>query len=522
LVCGAYLLVGCNLLLGVEELKSSSDAGPAKRDDLPSSAADSGSPGQAGRAGRSGVQAGASGSGGRLGTDAGRTGAAGAAGTGGKAGPSSGGSGHAGSMAGVGAGSPGIAGAAGGGQGGSGGVAGNPGPDAGPDSGPPDAQTGAGSVIGTVIDYQRHVVPNVMVHIGDKTATTDSQGRFTIADAAATYDVALTINTSVRNIPTSIAWQVQGLTRRDPTLQVSRGLTDRFGSILMHASNVTFPLATNQRIITGWSGPDGNFTTELSSMDLEYLSPRWVGPTVSQGTAHALLFNFASPQDFPTEYTFDLAGAKLGSTMVSGSVTGSSLNTRINHVFLRFSDSTSLPLLDDYQAGASFSYVVPTVANAVIEVVAQDKLTGGGYAAAYADNVAPNQAGIALDIPSVPTLVAPAANKSNVDATTLFQWTGDAQVFLFCANSGFNYDALCVVTSKKETRLPVAPLSAIVPSANTSFSWTVETHGSFASVDEASGSEGFLSPYATEIISGPRRGSGSYAESASSSFTTTP
>ena len=180
---------------------------------------------------------------------------------------------------------------------------------------------------------------------------------------------------------------------------------------------------------------------------------------------------------------------------------------------MRFTDTTAIMLASDTAATGSFSYIVPNLSNAVIDVVAKNE-QNNAFAAALQDNVAPNQSGITLNIPTIATLSAPADGKTNVDETTLFQWQSDAKVYLFCAYSDYNYDALCVVTSQKQTHLPAAPTVA-----GMNYDWTIETHDDFASVDAASGPEGYLSSYAYARVRGPKRGNTTYAESARRKFT---
>jgi hypothetical protein len=224
-----------------------------------------------------------------------------------------------------------------------------------------------------------------------------------------------------------------------------------------------------------------------------------------------------------SEVTFDLmSSSNLAAGAVTGSVTGPSANERSNLVYLRFADNTALELLDDYQATGSFSYLVPNIAGSAITIVAQDQIPSGGLGAAYADNLAAPQAGVALTIPSVPSLSAPGANTSNVNGTSLFQWSSDAHLFLFCARSTITYDQMCVVTSNKQTKLPIGASTGYEPAANEDFTWSIETHGSYADVDEASSDTGFLSPFAYGAIRGPRRGSGTYAESPQRGFKTAP
>jgi hypothetical protein len=509
----AGLLCGCNALLGIEDLQPTRDAGA----DAAAPAADGG--GHGGQGGQGGSAGGSAGAGGRsqpkAGSDAAVSDDAGSTGDGG-AGGSAAGSGGA----------PPTTGGTSGGQGGRGGNGGTGG-----------SSGSSGTVHGQLIDVLGHQVPNVMVAIGSKTATTDAQGAFSISDVPATYDVLVTISASVRNTDARISWLVEGLTRRDPTLQVYRGLGDRFGSLRMHVTNVTFPLASDQTVMMGWAGPDGEFSDSLDSADTDYLSPQWVGPAMTLGTAHALRFSFSGAQNLPTDYlahdshavgiaetgtpggevTFDLGGtSKPASGAVSGSVIGATANTRSNEVYVRFTDTTALLVASDDAATGSFSYIVPNLPNAVIDVVARNDINDA-FAAAYADNIAPNQSGVALSIPTIPTLTAPADSKTNVDQATLFQWTGDAKVFLFCANAHSNYDALCVLTSQKQTHLPAAPTLA-----GMDYYWYIETHGDFASVDAASGPDGFISSYSASYIRGPKRGNGTYAESSSRVFTTTP
>jgi hypothetical protein len=400
----------------------------------------------------------------------------------------------------------------------------------------------AGAIHGRVIDYRRRPLPSITVEIGDKSAQTDSDGKFTIDDAPASYDAALTIAATVNNSAARFGWQFQGLTRRDPTLQVYRGLNSRSATTLLTVDNVTFPLASQQRIQMTWASPDGSFSTDLDAMATNYLSAAWSGPSSSVGTAHAILFEVSSSPQLPTAYTahdarpftltdpgndlpvmFDLTAQQLTTGNVSGTVTGQS-NNRINRVYLRFADNSALELVSTTPAADTFSYLVPNIPDATFTVAAEDQNNGPnqGFTAAYVDNVTAGQTGIALTLPDVPVLDMPGAGKENVDANTLFQWTSSANVFLMCASSVDNYDRACVLTSKKETKLSLSPVTDFTPAANSNYTWQVEVHNDFASVDDAAGSDGYLSAYANGEIDGPARGAGSYANSASWSFKTAP
>jgi hypothetical protein len=519
---------GCNALLGIEALK----AGPAA-----GSASQSGGSGTSAKHDTGGAGAGGHVSGNGSEPAAGSSGdsSAPAAGSGGSAGHASGDSSGSG-------GAGGVAAQAGHGSGGSG-TAGTAGNTAGAGGAGGGGGVGAPSitVTGKVIDYYRHLVPGATVRIGDITTRTNARGEFTLANVATPYDVVLTINTSVSSSVATVVWRVEGLNRRDPTLQVYRALSDRSSELFIHIKNVAFPLVTNQRLVMTWSGVDGAFTVNVDTMDTDYLSAYWFGPSMTQGNAHALLFNDSPQGSIPTDYlaydvhpvamvenmnsdvTFDLTSAtRLSTGAITGSVTGVTTNDRANLVYLRFADNASFELVDDTTTTTSFSYQVPSVAGASLTVVATNEIGSGGLAAAYADNLGASQARVALDIPAMPILVAPAANKSNVDGSTLFQWSTDAKVSLFCAHSMSTYDEMCVVTGKQETKLPIGPLAGYTPAANADLNWSVETHGAYATVDEASSDGGFLSAFAYGVIRGPQRGNGTYAESGQRTVKTAP
>jgi hypothetical protein len=291
-----------------------------------------------------------------------------------------------------------------------------------------------------------------------------------------------------------------------------------------------------------WASPDGSFSTDLDAMNTNYLSAAWSGPSSSSGTAHAILFEVSGSPELPSAYTahsaqpftltdpgtdlpvtFDLAAQQLTTGNVSGTVTGQS-NNRINRVYLRFADNAALELVSTTPSANTFSYLVPNIPDATFTIAAEDQNNGlnQGFAAAYVDNVTAGQTDIALTLPDVPVLDMPGAGKENVDGNTLFQWSSSAKVFLMCASSDDNYDRACVLTSNKQTKLPLAPVTDFTPAANSNYSWEVEVHGNFASVDDAAGSDGYLSAYANGEIDGPARGSGSYANSAFRSFKTAP
>jgi hypothetical protein len=309
---------------------------------------------------------------------------------------------------------------------------------------------------------------------------------------------------------------------------------------VIKTNNVTFPVESSQKVAMFFSSPDGDFDVDLSSNEVDYISPQWVGPETTMGVAHAVLFSTTTgglPSQYlahnsqpvsltagmPGNVTFDLTASTLPSAAVSGTVTGPVQGQRRNQVYWRFAgENVAIALVDDYAGNDAFAYTVPTVSGTSVTLVAEAVSNSGGVAAAYAETSDPGQGPFALKLPALPTLVGPDDGKSNIDGTATFEWNTEAKVSLLCASDPNRYDYVCVVTQAKTARLPIGSEFGYRPPANTRFEWRVEVHDAYASVDAACSQAGFLSAFATESIRGPRRGSGQYAESVPRSFTTPP
>jgi hypothetical protein len=517
-----WLLCGCNSLLGIEQLQHGAelDAGRGDAGALSETQLEAGAGGSSGRralpgaAGSEGPGAINSGGGGKPSSNTGSGGAGGkpsepVAGSGGRAGgttPSTGG------------------------MGGTGGAAGA-------------APSGPGAVHGRVIDFRRNPVPGTPVRIGDSRTQTDADGRFSIDAVPSSYDVTLSIRTTVNNSPSRGAWQVQGLTRRDPTIQVYRALPSQTANALFKANNVTFPLRPEQRLSVSWASPLGEFQTDLSSQAGTITDVSWTGAQTSAGNAHALLYNVYTSPGTPSGYSahdthpislqdgatdvpvdFDLAAQSIPADMLSGTLSGPRDN-RVLHFFLRFSDDTSMALPPLYPKQDTFTFLAPKIAGSTLTLLFENSNNGlaSGLSAVFVDRVMPGQSDIALKLPVIPTLTSPAFDKQNVGPDTEFEWSGDAKVYLLCAESANYYENACVLTNNAKARLPVSPRSDYVPSAGEAFNWTVETHGSWNSVDEASGEGGVLSAgYRLSSMPQVPRGPGSYSTSAIWVFTTPP
>jgi len=398
------------------------------------------------------------------------------------------------------------------------------------------------TVHGTVIDFWGHALGNISVKIDDQLVATDKDGKFTAEDVAAEYDASL--NISREQGGKIYGWVYQGLTRRDPTLQVYQGRDDRSTSGYLYVSGAT--LGASDTISASLGTPDGSSEkAELStSVGGNYFAPDWQGAATTQGTIHALQWSVNQatllPSAYKAYYSALLAlteGTQLGDTpltmagpIVSGSVTGTVVagdGERSNGVFVRFSSGASIQLVDQTPTANAFSYLVPQLANANISVVASEGDSYGAYGLAHKDGLKPGDAAGTLTIPAPATPLTPNSTGDLVDKTTPFTFSGsvDSQgAFVIHIEALQYYQSVYIVTAKKTFALPTPPGYTWI--SEREYYWRVETHGSLATVDQMAGPQGFADAYygPTQATSlgkpqGQKQNSGSFTTSDQAYFT---
>lgn len=400
------------------------------------------------------------------------------------------------------------------------------------------------TVRGKVIDFWGQAVPNIPVQLGDVLISTDEDGKFEFADVSAEYDVSLAIELDPI---TSHGYVFQGLTRRDPTLQVYTGLTDRSGNFISQALDVT--VGTNQVAMMSIGSPGGaeDYTLYQNGLETSYY---WRGAPQVQATAHGLLWQVDGATDLPTAYlgfdstlvAFDdtsvdksnialsLAGDALDSGNLQGTVTPGTSQERSNRIFLRFATGDRIDLVDQSNAPDSFSYLVPTVTGGSITAAAEE---GDAY---YGEYAVVHQSGLAaggtvnLKIPLPGSLVGPVDDVSNVDLETSFSFLaapGSAGTHLIAIHANeFTsccYDVLWIATTKTQFTIPEVVGGNFLKGSEPYY-WRVETHGKYATVDAMTGPTGFLDTFSADEESpqGSRTGSGQYTVTSSRAFTAAP
>jgi hypothetical protein len=545
-VAAATAVPSCASILGIEELTPGNDGG-----------APSGSGGSAGSKGgaagsSTGGSNGTSGSsaGGSGGSSGGSTGSGGSAGGGGGSGGASGSGGGGGA-----AGNP-LDG--GGGRGGSGGSV----PlDAG-DARPLTDAADSGSTItvrGTVIDYWRHRVPNVAVYVGTATAMTDANGQFTINNVTPPYDVGLAVRVGLIQFGGSEdAYLFRGLKRSDPTLQVKDGLvgssstgnTWKFQNFPAKADaaattrhmGISFGSPDTMWWYT-WDDPDG---TDLGASYIDY-----EGGASSVGTAHALLWETATPDLLsPTRFvaydqkaltidgvttknvTFDMMADGTQGDLVSGTVSSAMAGGIQIDAYLRFDDSAAIHVYQLSSASQNFQFQMPKVMNAGVTVSALVGSTPSGpFSLTHLDGITPGQTGVQITIDAPVSLTSPQGGTSNVGANAMFQWSASPRVaflYIYCPGPGQDDGPtrFFVVTEDFKASLPVfGGASGIAWPKGRACSWSVEIHGAYPTVDQATGPTGFLDSFGYYYygeLQGLRRDNGGFSSSTNFNFTTAP
>jgi len=507
------MLAACSTVLGIQDLESSGDGAGGTSAGLGGSSSSNGGSGggtSTGSGGQSGIQGGMSqgsggskSSGGALSVDAGaggeETGAGGAV-SGGKS--SRGGSGSGGKA------------------------------------------NDTKSVHGVVIDAVGQPVADAPVTVDGTTVTTQADGTFELSDVAATYDISVVVSPTVSGSPGKYYWLYQGLTRRDPTLQVYYGVDTREGPLSYTITNGSFETGLRTDIAFGSSS--GSFTLAERSMATQQTIVNWSGPEQVSGRAHALRWSVGATKA-PTGYKAykdsplalssragDSAQLSLNladSTVTAGEVKGNAgtmAANRQNFMFVRFASHAFISLFSEANVGGDFAYLAPSLPDSVITLAVAQTSAQGGYSLAHKD-LTPGGPLATLSVPDAPLLSSPAMNEEGVNANTQFSFSASTtgKVFLFRVD---DYDAnggVFVLTTQKQLKIPLFEAKFPLRSGGAQYTWDVQVNGDFATTDAATGANGFQDSFAARYTllgrtepSGSLRGAGTFSVSQTRGFKT--
>jgi hypothetical protein len=374
-----------------------------------------------------------------------------------------------------------------------------------------------GPVHGTVIDFWGRALGNITVQIGAQQVVTDKDGKFSTDSVPGEYDASLKL---ARESGGKVyGWVYQGLTRRDPTLQVFQGREDRStsGTVLVTAEDA---LGTNDTVSAAWGTPDGS--TEKHDMTVgapgNDFMPDWQGSSTNSGAAHALLWTVNAASSLPSAYrsydtklialaqgtpadmTFTLKTMSITTDNVTGSVTPAGAGDRTNAVFVRFESGASLTLVSHAPTTDAFTYLVPKLTDASISVAASEEDSNDGFSVVHRDGLSPGEPVGTLQIPAPPITLGPTGTAADaVDDATPFTFKGSpdsAGAYVIHVEADQFYQSLFIVTAKTTFTLPKVLDGAYQLTSGRLYRWWVETHGSYETVDQMAKAGGFADAYA--------------------------
>lgn len=509
-----------------------------------------------GKGGTAGSTSGSGGTGnGGAGGTAGSTGGAGGAqaGTGGTTGGTAGSSGNdSGGEAGDGiggasgdAGEPNVGGESAGGESAGGsagdGAGGDPG-EGGTGGAAPDDPT----VRGKIIDFYGHPVPGITIGIGSTDTVTNAEGEFVFENVPEVYDASFVID--LPNPRKIFGWVFQGLTRRDPTLQVFQGLSQRSMYTDLRAQGGA-PTDTQNVTLAVGSVHGTAQIQNIPANGRDFADYEWFGPAATAATAHGLMWSYDEDTELPTDYVsytsfpfvlddaaserplvnVSVAPTEITQANIGGTVTDLSETDRANYGYVRFTSGATIDLFQDDAGPGTFSYLVPSLPDSSITFAAVDEdWNSRELALAHQDNVVPGTTNLALTLPATPSLTAPAAG-TDADDTTVFHFQnrqeGVDAVVVRIESTGF-YEGLYIVTANNEFTIPPVLGGGFTLLVGENHFWQVEAHGTYASVDEMASPTGYASPFAIDVngtsgftsLKGPRTGSGTLAISGRRTF----
>jgi hypothetical protein len=183
-------------------------------------------------------------------------------------------------------------------------------------------------------------------------------------------------------------------------------------------------------------------------------------------------------------------------------------------------------------AAQNFQMLMPKITGTSITVSALVGTTPSGpFSVAHLDGLTPGQTGVQLTVPAPVSPVSPPPGTSNVGANSMFQWSSSPKVaffYLYC--DGVQTDEgptrFFVITEDYKTQLPVfgGPSGIPLPKAR-QCGWSIEIHGLYATVDQATGPTGFLDShgyYYYGELWGLKRDNGGFSTSLTYYLTTAP
>lgn len=394
-------------------------------------------------------------------------------------------------------------------------------------------------VTGRVIDFWEHPVPNVPVHIGPREALTDDSGEFTIEGVPSEYDLSLAVRI-VGEVSEVYAWHYIGLTRRDPTLQIYKGLNQHTAPLELSFTGFdpdagwrgevavggqhgqrAYPLGDDVATTLGWRGPAEQVspvrvlmwstTEEAPRAPAEYLYSAASEVTLSESVTASVAISITEP------FT------PLSTHRVGFTTTNAPNTSHLATAYVRFDGGPSIQVAQEPRLSATtdpFLVTVPRIPDASVTLAA---LSGNGandtpFVITYAPQLT-NAETPALTFPTVSELESPAPDAEGVTTDTPFTWSDTAGTYVVMFEDLAVYQTVFVVTAEPTVTVPDLEHLAVYYPHGGAYRWAVESHGLATSVDQLC-ERGYLDPFSGDFLYpiGPRAGEGSFWRSEGRTF----
>ena len=334
------------------------------------------------------------------------------------------------------------------------------------------------------------------VSVGQTTAVTADDGRFSISGVTPPYDIQVLLAGAHPFIG-----HFQGLTRADPTLV----FPFLFGNGEPNTATIAGAVSGGDPFGTAGLFTVGFFTSTDVRLDLLSigitsrnnpftLPVSWYGPEEISGTVHVLQFTAPQPGDPPTAFTgygthpglpvardgaltgADVALTPPGNATISGTIVPpDGYQVKEKTLGLEVAGLTALPLGHVDTGDTDFSFTVPEGIPALAAITVNAQRDGAGSTSRRLSAISPGATGISIPLPAPAQPVSP-DDGAPVSPGTALTWAPlEHAVHLLMVSGGPDAPAVYVVTSAATATLPELPPG--------SYSWFVAGLGPFDGID---------------------------------------
>jgi hypothetical protein len=363
-----------------------------------------------------------------------------------------------------------------------------------PDGGGPPATV---DVHGQVVGPTGVALSGMNVAIGQKTAVTGDDGRFSLAGVTPPYDIEV-------EPPGTHAFigRFEGLTRADPTLV----FLFLFGNGEPNTATISGEVSGGDPIGTAGVFTTAFFTTTDVRFDLNShaitspsdpftLPVSWFGQESISATVHVLQFTAPRPGDPPTAFTgygthsglalsrdseltnADVALTAPGNATIQGTILPpDGFQVLEKTLGLEVAGLTALPLGHVDTGDTSFAFTVPQSIPAMAAVTVNAQRDGAGSTSVRLSGIAPGTSNISIPLPLPAQLRSP-DDGMTVGTGTPFTWDPpEHAVHLLFVSGGPDQPSIYVVTARSTANLPELP-------GGVTYHWFVTSVGPFEGID---------------------------------------